>query len=477
MMLPVFLLFADGLMAENIITSGTTLRVTAGTTMVSSNSLTIQNGGALNNAGTVILAGNLNNLNAAVTNLGTGTINMAGTAAQQINGQNIIQNLTINNAAGVNLNANNSVNGVLTITNGRLTLGANNLFLGTAATIAGTPSASAMVVATAAGQMRKSFSAAGSFSFPVGDNTGTAEYAPVTVSFTGGSYGAGNYVGVNLLNSAYPGATGSYINRYWNITQNGITGFTSNATFKYMQADVVGTENLIYCLRITPTSVVYFSATNTATDLLTANGITEFGSFTGVQQLTGKTLNLTALLESLYDGGGTMRKAQNATGDQFSGNTADQVNIELHSSASYANKIYTISNVNLSTTGTSAITIPGIHSNSYYVTVRHRNSIETTTAAPVSFAGATINYNFDGPVKAYGGNLLLMSDGWYTIYGGDVNQDGSVDTGDMTPVDNDAADYAAGYLPTDANGDGIVDTADITIVDNNGAAYVTSAIP
>ncbi len=334
-----------------------------------------------------------------------------------------------------------------------------------------------MVVATGAGEMSKSFSAAGSFSFPVGDNTGTAEYAPVTVSFTGGSYGAGNYVGVNLLNSAYPGATGSYINRYWNVTQNGITGFTSNATFKYMQADVVGTENLIYCLRITPTSVVYFSATNTATDLLTANGITEFGSFTGVQQLTGKTLNLTVLLESLYDGGGTMRKAQNATGDQFSGNTADQVNIELHSSASYANKIYTISNVNLSTTGTSAITIPGIHSNSYYVTVRHRNSIETTTAAPVSFAGATINYNFDGPVKAYGGNLLLMSDGWYTIYGGDVNQDGSVDTGDMTPVDNDAADYAAGYLPTDANGDGIVDTADITIVDNNGAAYVTSAIP
>ncbi len=137
MMLTVFLLFADGLMAENIITSGTTLRVTAGTTMVSSNSLTIQNGGALNNAGTVILAGNLNNLNAAVTNLGTGTINMAGTAAQQINGQNTIQNLTINNAAGVNLNANNSVNGVLTLTNGRLTLGANNLFLGTAATIAG----------------------------------------------------------------------------------------------------------------------------------------------------------------------------------------------------------------------------------------------------------------------------------------------------------------------------------------------------
>ena len=470
-------LFADGVMADNIITSGTTLRVTSGTTLVSSSSLTINNGGVLNNAGTVILAGNLNNLNAAVTNLGTGTISLAGTALQQINGQNTINNLTINNAAGVNLNANTTVNGTLTLTSGRLGLGSYNLFLGTGATIGGAPSATAMVVATGTGELRKSFSAAGSFSFPVGDNTGTAEYAPVTVSFTGGTYGSGNYLGVNLVNSAYTGATGSYINRYWNVNHSGITGFTCNATFKYMQADVVGTENLIYSLRVTPTSVTYFTATNTATDILTTNGITEFGTFTGVQQLAGKTLNLSALLESLYNGGGTMRKAQNAVGDQFAGLTADQITVELHSSASYTAKIFTVNNVNLSTTGTSAITIPGLHSGSYYITVKHRNSIETTTASPVSFAGGTINYNFSGPAQAYGGNLLLMAGGFYAIYGGDVNQDGSVDTGDMTPVDNDAADYAAGYLPTDANGDGIVDTADITIVDNNGAAYITSATP
>jgi hypothetical protein len=473
----VTLLLSTSLIADNIITSGTTLRVTNGTTLVSTSAITIQNGGTLNNLGTVLLSGNLTNQNVAANNLGAGTISMSGAALQIVTGQNVFGNLTLNNAAGVNLNGNTTVNGVFTFTNGRLNLLAYNLTMGTAATVAGAPSATAMVAATGSGQLRKSFSAAGSFTFPVGDNIGTAEYSPVALTFTGGTFGSGNYVGVNLANLAYPGASGSYINRYWNVTQSGITGFTCNATYKYMPADVIGTENLIYSLRVTPTSVVYFTATNTATDILTTNGLNEFGTFTGVQQLANKTLNLTARLEGLYNGGGTMRKAQNEFGNQFPGLTADQVNIELHSTASYATKIFTVNNVNLSTTGTSSITIPGLHSGSYYVTVRHRNSIETTTAAPVSFAGGTINYNFSGPAQAYGGNLLLMAGGFYAIYGGDVNQDGSVDTADMTPVDNDAAAFTAGYIPTDANGDGIVDTADMTIVDNNSGDFITASTP
>jgi len=475
----VSLLLSSGLVADNIITSGTTLRVTAGTTLVSASALTIQNGGTLNNQGTVILSGNLNNLNASASILGTGTISMSGTGVQGISGQNIFGNLTLNNAAGVNLNGNATVNGVITFTNGRLNLQTNNLTLGTAASVAGTPSATSMVIATGSGQLRKSFSAAGSFTFPVGDNTGTAEYAPVTTTFTGGSFGSGNYLGVNLVNSAYPGAIGSYINRYWNVTPSNISGFSCNATFKYMPADVVGTESQIYCLRVNPTSVVYFSATNTATDILTANGLTEFGSFTGLQQLTNKTFNLTAFLEGLYNGSGTMRKAQNEFGPQFPGLTADQVSIELHNSAAYSTKVLTVNNVNLSTTGTTAVTLPGLYSGSYYVTVRHRNSIETTTASPVSFAGTTVNYSFDAPAKAYGGNLLLMAGPgtYYAIYGGDVNQDGSVDTGDATPVDNDSAAFVMGYVATDVNGDASVDTGDVTIIDNNGAAFVTSVTP
>ncbi|MBK6346543.1 MAG: hypothetical protein IPF68_11510 [Bacteroidales bacterium] len=58
-----------------------------------------------------------------------------------------------------------------------------------------------------------------------------------------------------------------------------------------------------------------------------------------------------------------------------------------------------------------------------------------------------------------------------------MNQDGSVDTGDATPVDNDSAAFVMGYVATDVNGDASVDTGDVTIIDNNGAAFVTSVTP
>ena len=73
--------------------------------------------------------------------------------------------------------------------------------------------------------------------------------------------------------------------------------------------------------------------------------------------------------------------------------------------------------------------------------------------------------------------MLLMTDGHCAIFGGDVNQDGSVDTADMTPVDNDASAFATGYLITDVNGDGMIDTGDMTIIDNNAAAFVSSIMP
>jgi hypothetical protein len=188
-------------------------------------------------------------------------------------------------------------------------------------------------------------------------------------------------------------------------------------------------------------------------------------------------LQITALMEGLYDGGGVMRKAKDATGDRFTGNVADQVTIELHDAANYSNIIYSAANIDLTINGIAYVLVPASHNGSYYVTVQHRNSITTTTAAPVSFAGASINYDFSTSLtQAYGNNLKAMG-GRYLIYGGDVNQDGSIDTGDMTPIDNGASNYMSGYLSTDVNGDGIIDTGDMTTVDNNTSNYISAQTP
>lgn len=186
-----------------------------------------------------------------------------------------------------------------------------------------------------------------------------------------------------------------------------------------------------------------------------------------------KRLTLSSvLLEGLYSGSGTMRQAWNETGPQWAAGVADHITVELHDANNYSTVVWALPDVPLSTSGAAEINIPAAHSGSYYITVRHRNSIETTTALPVSFAGSSISQSFGAPSAVYGGNLKLSGDGLHLIYGGDVNQDGIVDTGDMNLVDNGSAAILRGYNAADANGDGIVDTSDMNIVDNNSTAIV-----
>lgn len=276
--------------AQNAITSGTTLKVMPGTTMVSSENLVVKSGATLSNAGTVILKKGLTNENATPNPIGTGTVECSGTANQAINGQNIIQNLTVSNSSGVTIGGNTSENGTLALTSGTVALGSNNLLLGPSATISGAPSSTVMIIATGSGELRKEFPAGftGSFTFPVGDNTGTPEYSPVTLNFPVGTFATGNYAGVKLVNNKYPDAaiTGNFLKRYWTLTQSGISGFTCNAAFQYLEADVTGTENKISCTKVNPLPWVTYALTNAATHVLSATAITSFSSFTGLKSTT-----------------------------------------------------------------------------------------------------------------------------------------------------------------------------------------------
>ena len=221
--------------AGNVITSGTKVKVLSGTSSVSVNDFTIKNGATFNNAGMLVLKKGFTNLNSAPNPVGTGTVKLTGTTIQTMTGQNIIQNLNISNAAGVTIEGNTSVNGILTLTSGIVSLGSYNLLLGPSATISGTPSSAKMIIVTSTGELRKTFPSGftGNFTFPVGDNTNTPEYSPVTLNFLGGTFGTGNYVGVNLRNLKYPDPliTGNYLNRYWSISHFGYHWFKLQCGF------------------------------------------------------------------------------------------------------------------------------------------------------------------------------------------------------------------------------------------------------
>ncbi|HLN19884.1 MAG TPA: hypothetical protein VK213_02275 [Bacteroidales bacterium] len=190
-----------------------------------------------------------------------------------------------------------------------------------------------------------------------------------------------------------------------------------------------------------------------------------------------KTLNLKLFLEGLYTGAGVMNQAADAAGPHWPAGVADHITVELHDAATYATVVHTVNDAILLTDGSLTLTLPVSLNASYYITIKHRNSVETTTPTAKSFAGSVIDHDFTtGVAQAYGGNLKLSS-GTSLIFTGDVNQDGSVDTGDMIPVDNDSFNYASGYLSSDVNGDGSVDTADMIFIDNNSANYVGTQHP
>lgn len=188
------------------------------------------------------------------------------------------------------------------------------------------------------------------------------------------------------------------------------------------------------------------------------------------------TLNLTVFLEGLFNGSG-LNKASNGSGSAFEGDTADRINIEFRESFApfniYGDAIVTY----LSQAGETTLSLPSELVGPYYIVVKHRNSLETWSSEPVIFGGSNIDYDFTSYAgNAFGNNLKYLS-GKYVIFGGDVNQDGIIDTEDMSPVDNAAADFQSGYLVTDVNGDGVVDTADLSLIENNSALFIGTLRP
>jgi hypothetical protein len=412
----------------------------------------------------------------------SGLVSLTGTTSQTLGGTSAtafsFPDLTINNPAGIVISHNAIINGNMTFTAGLVDIANNNLTFGQSAGVSGAPSSAAMIIATGTGQVLKNWTGTGSFTYPVGDNNLIPKYSPVTLSFTSGTFGAGASAGLNLANAKFndPSITGAYLNRYWNISQTGIAGFTANALCQYLASDVVGTESSIYCLRTLPAPISTFGLANTGLHQLTASGLTSLGTLTGGPGY--KILNLTSvLIEGLYNSLGTMNQARDGSGAHWPTGIADHINVELHNSATYASIAYSANDIPLSTTGSASFNVPIGFNSSYYITVKHRNSVETTTATAISFSGNTINQSFGALAGVFGSNLKFSTDGYYLLYGGDVNQDGVVDIRDYIPVDNDSYNFASGYLVTDVNGDGVIDIRDFIIIDNNNFNFIGTIHP
>jgi hypothetical protein len=222
-----------------------------------------------------------------------GTINLNGTSSQTISGKGVIKtsslsNLVINNTNGINVNDSLTIAGTITFTNGNLNLGAN-IKLDSTAVIAGTPSATSMIVPNAY-KIFKSFKTtlAGNITFPIGEITPYLNYMPVNVNFTSATYAANNSIGLKVVASKNSNdlSTTNYLNRYWELEQNGISAFTANANFQYATTDVTGNEALIYCKNFSILPILVLDTANSSSHQLNATGITQLGAFGGGEDLS-----------------------------------------------------------------------------------------------------------------------------------------------------------------------------------------------
>jgi hypothetical protein len=170
-----------------------------------------------------------------------------------------LRQLILNNASGLalsgDLNINLNLAGALTLTSGRLRLGAHDLtMVGSITTAITGGGINNMVVADGAGQLRRTM-VTGSYLFPVGDESGGitvvgntgADYSPVTLNFTANS--TPRIIGVRVTDDKHPDdvTANDYISRYWSFTdsQAGVGTYTYTGTFTYSTlapSDLVGTH-------------------------------------------------------------------------------------------------------------------------------------------------------------------------------------------------------------------------------------------
>ncbi len=102
-------------------------------------------------------------------------------------------------------------------------------------------------------------------------------------------------------------------------------------------------------------------------------------------------LDLKLIIEGYYLSGGIMKAVIDP--DVYP-QLCDTIIVELHSPVSPFELIYSIKGV-INVFGNGVFTFPpGVFSNSYFIVVRHRNTIETWSKAPVLFNGTIVNFDF-----------------------------------------------------------------------------------
>ena len=206
-----------------------------------------------------------------------------------------------------------------------------------------------------------------------------------------------------------------------------------------------------------------------------------------------KKLNVLAMFQAFYNTGtGLMNQTRGIdweTGDlfhNFRDNIVDTLAIQLRKTNSNdpvnpctIDTVLFGQSINVNGTITSIklpVSITGYH----YIVIKHRNSIETWSDS-VDFSTDTVKYDFYNYISQFAldGGMFINNNHAF-IWGGDVNQNGNLESEDATSIyvaaNSDDPTVNNGYVICDIDGNGNIDSQDYGLAYNNanlGANIIT----
>lgn len=223
-----------------------TVTLSANTAVTVNSALTLSNGTLADGGNTIRVLGNISN---SAMHSGSGKIFLNGATQHTISGSGsgVFENIELSNAAGSIFTANQTVNGVLTITTGIFEINSYLLTLNTNANVSvTTPSATKMIKMSGSlvdqGITKNFPTGAFNITFAIGSGT---KYTPASYNVTSNT--APGSINITLVDNKHPSTQDPLaleLSYYWNVTETGFAGLNVTHTYNYIQSDVFGTEAL-----------------------------------------------------------------------------------------------------------------------------------------------------------------------------------------------------------------------------------------
>lgn len=179
----------------------------------------------------------------------------------------------------------------------------------------------------------------------------------------------------------------------------------------------------------------------------------------------GSPLTITMFINGYMDSPNTMQPKKFYSGASMNATDVEDITVTLVD----VNGVPVESQTGvLQTDGTLNVSVSS--TGNFWIKVTGQNLVETWSASDMPFTGGSALYDFTlNASDAFASNQIetQSGSGIWSMFNGNVVQDGAIDGGDTGQIDFDIYGGNTGYIPSDVTGDGNVDASDLGLVDFN----------